>query len=108
MTGFDSRLTLAFQALSIDTGTSNHNIVDDGEDALATNPLPISRFDSGIVEDGRLVKVDATVSHIASRRDLIGMEVVEARPSVELIRLISQDIGDGVRGKKDVGLGAEI
>lgn len=48
-------LTIAFQPASVDAGTDDHDIVNDGETAFATNPVAISILDSTVGQHGSLI-----------------------------------------------------
>jgi hypothetical protein len=86
----------------IDTGTSNEDIVTDCENALTTNPLSISASDPGIMENSRLLQLHTTIVDLASKRHLVWMKVIEARFACDFIRMIAQDVDDGVRSKQNV------
>jgi hypothetical protein len=62
------------------------------KDTLATNPLPISSFNSGIIEDRSFVKPEASLMLILAGRDFIWVEVVKAGSANYFIRLITQDV----------------
>ena len=73
-----SNHTVILGITSVDTGASHKNIIDDGEDALASNPLPIISPDSGIMKHSSFVELDAAVMNMLSERDFIRVEVLEA------------------------------
>jgi hypothetical protein len=72
-------LTVALLTRMINAGTSNEHVVSNREDALTTNPLPISAPDSSIVENSRLIELHTTIVDLASKRHFVRMEVLEAR-----------------------------
>lgn len=68
----------AFAGL-IDAGTRHQTIVDNGEDALAANPVALFVLDLAIIEHGSLVEPDAAAVDGLGKGDFIRVEVFPAR-----------------------------
>ena len=69
-------LTVAFVPLLIDTCTRDQNIVHNGENAFATNPVSISVLYSTIIQNSRFVELDASSMDGAGKGNLIRVEVL--------------------------------
>ena len=89
-------LTLTADAPSIDAGTGDEHVVDDGEDTLTTDPTAMLILDATVRQHGGLVELDASSVYVAGKRHLVGMEILEARLAHDVLGLIAQDVGDGV------------
>jgi len=92
-------ITCAFALLgllsnAVNTGTCNQYIVDDCEDAFATNPRAVFMLHPTVVQDRSLVKTDTPTVDLTSEWYLIRMEIVPTGPSQYLMRYIAKDILD--------------
>lgn len=72
-----SLLTLTPQSSSIYAGTGNQDVIDNGENTLASDPLPIFTPDSAIRQHSGLVELDAFAMDTTSKRYLVGMKIFE-------------------------------
>ena len=70
----------------------NYDLIYDCEDTFTSYPEAIAVPDSGIVQNGSFVEQHSSAMNIASKWYFIGMEVIEARSSDYLARIISQDV----------------
>jgi hypothetical protein len=52
--------------------------MDDSKDTFATNPLPLTIPDPGVMKDGRFVHPNTPAMDLLSYRDFIWMKVFEA------------------------------
>lgn len=103
-----TRLTVALLIHTINTGTSNEDIVSDREYAFTTNPSSISASDPSIMEDSCFIQLHTTIMDLASKRHLFRMKVVEAGFASDLVRMIAQDVGNGFGSKQNVRIWGEI
>ena len=71
-------LTLSLQATLVDTGATNQHIVDDGEDNLATDPIPVFIFHATVGEYCSLVHLNTSIMLGARDGQLVGVEEVPA------------------------------
>lgn len=100
--------TLARHSPAVDTGAANHDIVNDGETALAADPVTITVPDLAVGQNGSFVELDATTVEVLGERNLIRVEEVPAGPADDLIGSVSEDINDRVRGVKNASLAGEV
>jgi hypothetical protein len=70
------QLTLALHTSSVDTGAAYHDVVDDGETALAADPITSAIFQATIRQDCRLVKAHSTAVVRFGQRKLLRVEKV--------------------------------
>lgn len=69
-------LTFCFGPLTVDTGTGDQDIVDNGEDTLATDPRAILVLNTTVAEDRRLVEADTSAVDLTSKWNLLRMEII--------------------------------
>ena len=100
--------TLAAHATAIDGGAADHDIVHDGEAALATDPVALAVPDAAVGQDGGLVEVDAATMELLGEGDLVGVEEVPAGLVDDLVRGMAEDVDDGVGRVENVGILGEI
>lgn len=70
--------TVAFRTPLVDARTCHKDIMHHGETAFTAYPLPISRENSGIMQDSCFVEQHAAVVDRLGKRDLFRVEVVKA------------------------------
>lgn len=68
------QLTLALHAVSVDTDAADQDIVDDGEAALAADPVAATVLQATVGQDGGLVEADAAAVLGLGQGQLLGME----------------------------------
>jgi len=64
------------------------------EDTFTTDPFLVSILDTSVVKDGSLVHSHTPAMDVASKRNLLRVEVIEARSIDNIIWMVSQDIND--------------
>jgi hypothetical protein len=67
-------LTLALHAVSVDTGADDHDIVNDGEAALAANPVALAVLEATVRQNGCFVESHSTAVLRLGEGQLLGME----------------------------------
>jgi hypothetical protein len=87
-----NKRTLIFCISPVDACTGNQDLIYDCEDTFTSYPETIAVPDSGIVQNGSFVEQHSSAMNIASKWYFIGMEVIEARSSDYLARIISQNV----------------
>ena len=70
----------------IDSSTTDQDIMNNGEDAFTSDPGAILVFDATVVQDGGFVKLDAASVYLFGEDDLIFVEVVPTRPTLDFVR----------------------
>jgi hypothetical protein len=101
-------LTLAVHAVAIDGNAADHDIVDDGEAALAADPIALAVPDATVGQHGGLVEPHASTMELLCDRDLLGMEEVPAGPIDDLIRGVAEDVDNRVGRVEDVRVLGEV
>jgi hypothetical protein len=103
-----TRLTLTLFSGAVDANTSDEDIMNDGEDALTADPAATPRAKTNIVKHGGLVEEDATRVNGTCKRDLVRMEEVKGGFVLYFVRVIPEDLDDGVGRKEDVRIRTQI
>lgn len=70
------RLTLSFRTSFVDSSACDKNIMNNRKDTLAADPCSVLVFDLTVIQNSRLVKVNASPMNFSSERDLIRMKVL--------------------------------
>jgi len=94
-------LTLTPWIFAIDACTRHKNIINDGENALTSHPTSVFVLDSAIVQNGRLVHMDAFVMDELGEWNFVMMEVVPASLVLDFVRFVAQDVLDRIGGILD-------
>jgi hypothetical protein len=89
-----SWLTLALHAVPVNTGTANHDIVDNGEAALAADPVALTVLQTTVGQDGGFVKADSSAVLRFCQRQFFGMEEVPYRPVDNLIGCVAENVNN--------------
>lgn len=95
-------------ALAVDADAAYHNIVDNGETALASHPVALAVADAAVGQDGGLVEVHATLVELLRERNLLWMKKVPAGAVDNLVRSMAEDVNDRVGGVEDVSILGEV
>jgi len=103
-----AQLTVARGSPSVDTRTNNHDIVNDGKTALATDPLRLSVLYPTVCEDSRLVQGDTLLLELAGEGQVFGGEEVPRRAVDDFIGSVAEDVDDGVGRIEDARLVREV
>lgn len=94
--GFQWRLTLAVYAPLVDTCAHHHHVVNDGEAALAANPLSLGILHAAVRQHGRLVLRHSLSVEFADVRELLFVEELPCRTIDDIIGGVAEDVDDGV------------
>lgn len=70
------KLTLTAESIAIDRGAADHDIVDNGKTALATDPFALAVFDATIGQDRGLVEPNASVVELLGNGNLFRVEEI--------------------------------
>lgn len=106
-TGWE-RLTLAGQASAVDGCAHDHDIVDDGETALAARPLSLLVLDPAIRQHGGLVHLNALFVERLGEWQFIFGEKVPAGTVDNLVWSPAQDVDNGIGRVEDAGVGRQV
>ena len=101
-------LTLALHATSVNGGAADHDIVDDGEAALAAHPIALAILDAAVAQHGGLVEPHAPTVKPLRDRHLVRVEEVPNGPVDDLVWRVAQDVDNGVGRIEDMGVLGEI
>lgn len=101
-------LTLTLHSVPVNTGTAHHYIVNDRETALAADPVALAVLEPAIRQYSRLVERHSAAILGLGELQLLRMEELPYRAIDDLIRGVTQDVDNGVRGVQDVGLFGEV
>lgn len=82
-------LTLALLTPMVDAGAGHQNIMDNRKRAFTAYPLPVDISDAGIVQRRSFVHENIASVNIAGKWDFLGMEIVEARSTFNIPRLVA-------------------
>lgn len=91
-------LTFAGQALLVYARASHHDIVDDGETALAGHPFTLTVLETTIGQDRSLVQVYAAVVQLPGYGQVFGVEKVPTGTVDNLIWGVPEDVNDRIGG----------
>ena len=69
------RLTVTLQPSLVDTRTCHQDIMDNGKNALASNPLAPFVLDLTVFQYGRAIQLDAATVYVTSEGDFVRVEV---------------------------------
>lgn len=102
------RLAFIFCISAMNSETCHHNIVDDGKNTFTVDPVTVPVLDSEVLQYRCLLKLDSMVIDMASLQDLVWMEIIEARCSLDFIERVAQDIYNRVGGEQNIGIGSKV
>lgn len=102
------RLTLTLQGSPVDACTGDKNIVNNSEATLAVHPTAIDRQDTRIMKDCGFVEPYASAMDRPGEGNLVGMEEIETRLVLNLIRQEAKNIGYRIRGKENIGIWCQV
>jgi len=102
------RPTFGFASSLVDTGANNHDIVDNGETALADNPLAILAQYIAIGQHSRLVHDHLPLMELLGIGQFILVEEFPGRTVDDLIWCVTEDVDDRVGRVEDMRLRCEI
>jgi hypothetical protein len=94
--------------MSIDGGAAHHDIVDDGEAALATDPVALAILDAAVRQYGSLVEPYASIMELLCNRYLIGMEKIPDRTVDNLVGSMAENVNNGVGCIENVGMVGQV
>ena len=80
--------------MAVDRGATDHDIVDDGETALAADPVPLTILDATVGQNGSLVESYSAAVELLCDGNLIRMEKVPARSIDDFIWSVAQNVND--------------
>lgn len=103
-----SQLTFGFASSLVNTGANDHDIVDDGETALAANPLTVLAQDVAVSQHGCFVHDNLPLVELLSIGQFILVEEVPCGTVDDLIWCVAENVDDRVGRVEDVRLGGEI
>lgn len=83
------KLTCITTALLVYTGTSDQNIIDHCEDALAPNPLLILVENRRVCDDGSFILPNSLAMLLPSPRSILRMKVVKDRNAYNFMCLVA-------------------
>jgi hypothetical protein len=78
--------------MSINTSAAHQDIVDNGEAALAADPVPLAVPQAAIGQDGGLVKPYPSIVLRFCQGKFLWMEEVPHRPVDYLVRRMAEDV----------------
>jgi len=99
------RLTLRFASSLVNTGADDHDIVDNGETALAANPLSTLAEYITVGQYGCLVHDHLPLMELLGIWQLIFVEEVPGGPIDDLIWCVAENVDDRVGRVENVRLG---
>lgn len=102
------QLTFRFASSLVNTGANDHDIVDDGETALAANPLTVLAQDVAVSQHGCFVHDNLLLVELLSIGQFILVEEVPCGTVDDLIWCVAENVDDRVGRVEDVRLGGEI
>jgi hypothetical protein len=102
------QLTFRFASSLVNTGANDHDIVDDGETALAANPLTVLAQDVAVSQHGCFVHDNLPLVELLSIGQFILVEEVPCGTVDDLIWCVAENVDDRVGRVEDVRLGGEI
>lgn len=70
--------------------------------------MAVSVLDAAVLQHCGLVELDAVAVDMASSGDLVGMEVIEARSPLDVVRGVAQDVRDRGGGEQNIGMGRQV
>jgi hypothetical protein len=88
--------------MTIDRGAADHDIVDNGEAALASDPVALAILDTTVRQDGSLVEPHSSTVELLCYRDLVGMKEVPARAVDHLIWSVAEDVDNRIGRVEDM------
>jgi len=94
--------------MAIDGNAADHDIVDDREAALASDPVALSVLDATVGQDGSLVEPHASTVELLGDWDFLGMEEVPAGAIDDLVRSVAEDVDNGVGRVEDMSILGEV
>jgi hypothetical protein len=94
--------------MTVDGGATNHNIVHNGEAALATDIIADAIADPGIRENSSFVKIHASAVFGLREWDFIRVEPIPNGPVDDLIRGESEDVDNRIRAIENTGILREV
>jgi hypothetical protein len=103
-----SQLTFGFASSLVNTGANNHDIVDNGETALAANPLASLAQYVAVGQHSRLVHDDLPLMKLLGIGQFILVEKVPCGMVNDFIWCVAKDVDDRVGRVEDMRLGCEI
>jgi hypothetical protein len=90
-------LTLAFHAMPVDARAAYHYIVDDGEAALAADPVPLAILQTAVRQDSSLVEAHSSAVLCLCDGQFLWVKELPYRAVDDLVRGMTEDVNDGVR-----------
>jgi hypothetical protein len=88
--------------MTIDRGAADHDIVDNGEAALASDPVALAVLYATVGQNGSLVEPHSPTVKLLRYRDLVGVEEVPAGAIDHLIWSVTKDIDNRIRRVEDM------
>jgi hypothetical protein len=94
--------TLAVHAMTIDRGAADHDIVDNGKAALASDPVALAVLYTAIRQDGSLIESHSSTVQLFRYGDLVGVKEVPAGAIDHLIWSVAKDVDNRIRRVEDM------
>lgn len=94
--------------MSVDTRTTDHDIVNNREATLTADPLSLAVLESTVGQDSSLVEVDASAVLCSGERKLIRVEELPHGPIDDLVGRVAKNVDYGVGRVKNVGIVGQV
>jgi hypothetical protein len=90
--------------MAVDTGTTDHDVVYNREAALTADPFSLTIFESAVRQDSSLVEVHSPAILCLGQWEFIRVEKLPDGSIDDLIGRVAENVDDGVRRVKNVGV----